>query len=90
MLAVFGNDSISRILLHVRRRGCVPSVELWRGLRLTSIPAQFVQRNPTLQDVRTVKIKPYLLFLTVRLTTLIAYAFNLTPITCGGWSLVTK
>ncbi len=41
MLEVFDNDSI----LHVRRRDCVPSVELRRRLCLTSIPAQLVQRR---------------------------------------------
>ncbi len=44
MLEVFDNDSIHRIL-HVRRRDCVPSVELWRHLCLTSIPALLVQRR---------------------------------------------
>ncbi len=42
MLEVFDNDSIRRIL-RVRRRDCVPSVELRRRLRLTSIPALLVQ-----------------------------------------------
>ncbi len=44
MLEVFDNDSIRRIL-HVKRRDCVPSVELRRRLYLTSIPALFVQRR---------------------------------------------
>ncbi len=44
MLEVFDNDSISRIL-RVRRRDCVPSVELRRRLCLTSIPALLVQRR---------------------------------------------
>ncbi len=44
MLEVFDNDSIRRIL-RVRRRGCVPSVELRRRLSLTSIPALLVQRG---------------------------------------------
>ncbi len=44
MLAVFGNDTIRRIL-HMRRRDCVPTAELRRRLRLTSIPAQPVQRR---------------------------------------------
>ncbi len=42
MLEVFDNDSIRRIL-RVRRRDCVPSVELRRRLSLTSIPALLVQ-----------------------------------------------
>ncbi len=44
MLEVFDNDSIRRIL-RIRRRDCVPSVELRRRLCLISIPAQFVQRR---------------------------------------------
>ncbi len=44
MLEVFGNDIIRRIL-RVRRRDCVPSVELHRRLCLTSIPALLVQRK---------------------------------------------
>ncbi len=44
MLEVFGNDSIRRIL-RVRRRVCVPSVELHRRLSLTSMPALLVQRR---------------------------------------------
>ncbi len=44
MLEVFDNDSIHRIL-RVRHRDCVPSVELRRRLRLTSIPALLVQRR---------------------------------------------
>ncbi len=44
MLEVFDNDSIRRIL-HVKRRDCVPSVELRRHLCLTSIPALLVQRR---------------------------------------------
>ncbi len=44
MLGVFDNDSIRRIL-RVRHRDCVPSVELRRGLCLTSIPALIVQRR---------------------------------------------
>ncbi len=44
MLEVFDNDSIRRIL-RVRRRDCVPSVELRRRLYLTSIPALLVQRR---------------------------------------------
>ncbi len=43
MLEVFDNDSIRRIL-HVRRRDCVPSVELRRRLCLTRMPAPLVQR----------------------------------------------
>ncbi len=43
-LEVFDNGSIHRIL-HVRRRDCVPAAELRRRLRLTSIPALFVQRR---------------------------------------------
>ncbi len=41
-MAALDNDSIRRSL-HVRRRDCVPSVEQWRRLRLTSIP--LVQRR---------------------------------------------
>ncbi len=44
MLEVFDNDSIRRIL-RVRRRGCVPSLELRRRFRITSIPALLVQRR---------------------------------------------
>ncbi len=44
MLEVFANDRIRRIL-RVRRRDCVPSVELRRCLCLTSIPVLFVQRR---------------------------------------------
>ncbi len=44
VLEVFDNDSIRRIL-RVRRRDCVPSVELRRRLCLTSIPALVVQRR---------------------------------------------
>ncbi len=44
MLEFFDNDSIRRIL-RVRRRDCVPSVELRRRLCLTSIPALLVQRR---------------------------------------------
>ncbi len=44
MLEVFDVDSIRRIL-RVRRRDCVPSVELRRRLCLTSIPALVVQRR---------------------------------------------
>ncbi len=44
MLEVFDNDSIHRNL-YVRRRDCVPSVELRRRLCLTSIPALLVQRR---------------------------------------------
>ncbi len=44
MLEVFDNDSIRRIL-RVRRRDCVPSVELRRRLCLTSIPSLLVQRR---------------------------------------------
>ncbi len=44
MLEVFDNDSIRRIL-RVRRRDCVPSVELRRRLSLTGIPALLVQRR---------------------------------------------
>ncbi len=44
MLEVFDNDSIRRIL-RVRRRDCVPSVELRCRLCLTRIPALLVQRR---------------------------------------------
>ncbi len=44
MLEVFDNDSIRRIL-RVRRRDCVPSVELRHRLCLTRIPALLVQRR---------------------------------------------
>ncbi len=44
MLEVFDNDSTRRIL-RVRRRDCVPSVELRRPLSLTSMPALLVQRR---------------------------------------------
>ncbi len=44
MLEVFDHDSIHRIL-RVRRRDCVPSVELRRRLCLTSIPVLLVQRR---------------------------------------------
>ncbi len=44
MLEVFDNDSIHRIL-RVRGRDYMPSVELWRRLCLTSIPALLVQRR---------------------------------------------
>ncbi len=44
MLEVFNNDSIRRIL-RVKRRDCVPSVELRRRLCLTRIPALLVQRG---------------------------------------------
>ncbi len=44
MLEVYDNDSIRRIL-HLRRRGCVPSVELQRYLCLTSMSALLVQRR---------------------------------------------
>ncbi len=44
ILEVFDNDSIRRIL-RVRRRDCVPSVELRRRLCLTRIPALLVQRR---------------------------------------------
>ncbi len=44
MRSFFDNDSIRRIL-PVRRRGCVPSVELRRRLCLTSMPALLVQRR---------------------------------------------
>ncbi len=44
MLEVFANDSTHRVL-RVRRRDCVPTVELRRRLSLTSIPAPLVQRR---------------------------------------------
>ncbi len=44
MLEVFDNDSI-RHILRVRRRDCVPSVELRRRLCLAGIPALLVQRR---------------------------------------------
>ncbi len=44
MLEVFDNDSIHRIL-RVRRRDCVPFVELRRRLCLTSITPLLVQRR---------------------------------------------
>ncbi len=44
MLEVLDNDSNRRIL-RVRRRDCVPSVELRRRLCLTSIPPLVVQRR---------------------------------------------
>ncbi len=44
MLEVFDNDSIRRILC-VRRRDCVPSLELRRRLCLTRTPALLVQRR---------------------------------------------
>ncbi len=44
MLEVFDNDSIRRIL-RVRRRDCVPSVELCCRLCLTSILALLVQKR---------------------------------------------
>ncbi len=44
MLEVFDNDSIRRIL-HLRCRDCVPTAELRRRLRLTSILAQLDQRR---------------------------------------------
>ncbi len=44
MLEVFDNASIRRILC-VRRRDCVPSVELRRRLCQTSLPALLVQRR---------------------------------------------
>ncbi len=44
MLSVFGNDSIHRIL-RVRRKDCVPSVQLRRSLCLTSIPTLLVERR---------------------------------------------
>ncbi len=44
ILEGFDNDSIRRIL-RVKRRDCVPSVELRRRLCLTSIPTLLVQRR---------------------------------------------
>ncbi len=44
MLAAFDNDSIRRIL-RIRRRDCMPSVELHRRLCFTSIPALLLQRR---------------------------------------------
>ncbi len=44
MMEVFDNDSIRRIL-RVRGRDSVPSVKLWRRLRLTCIPTLLVQRK---------------------------------------------
>ncbi len=44
MVEVFDNDSIRRIL-PVRRRDCVPSMELRRRLCLASIPTLLVQRR---------------------------------------------
>ncbi len=44
ILEVFDNDSTRRIL-RVRRRDCVPTVELRRRLSLASIPALLVQRR---------------------------------------------
>ncbi len=44
MVKVFDNHSIRRIV-RVRRRDCVPSVELRRRLCLTSTPALLVQRR---------------------------------------------
>ncbi len=44
MLAVFDNDSIHHNL-PAGRRDCVPTVELRHRLRLTSVPAQLVQRR---------------------------------------------
>ncbi len=44
MLADLNNDSIHHIL-RIRRRDCVPSVELRRRLCLTSEPALLVQRR---------------------------------------------
>ncbi len=45
VLAVYGNDSI-RYNLHLRRRDCVPSVELRRRLYLTIMSTLLVQRRP--------------------------------------------
>ncbi len=42
MLEVFNNDIIHRII-GIRRKDCVPSVELRRRLCITSIPALLVQ-----------------------------------------------
>ncbi len=44
MLEIFDNDSIRRIL-RLRRRDCVPSVELRRRMCLTSKAALLVQRR---------------------------------------------
>ncbi len=44
MLVVFGNDRIRRFL-NMGRSGRVPTAELPRRLRLTSMPAQLVQRR---------------------------------------------
>ncbi len=44
MVEVFDNDSI-RCILRVRRRDCVPSVEMRRHLCLTNKPALLVQRR---------------------------------------------
>ncbi len=44
MLEDFDNNSIRRIL-RVRRKDCVPSVELRRRLCLTSVPALLAQRR---------------------------------------------
>ncbi len=44
ILGIFDNDSI-RHILSVRRRDCVPFVELRRRICLTRIPAQLVQRR---------------------------------------------
>ncbi len=44
MLPAFDNGSI-HCILHMRRTECVPAAELRRHLRLTSIPAQLVQRR---------------------------------------------
>ncbi len=44
MLEVFDNDSINRFLC-VRRRDCVPSVELRRRLCITSILVLLVQKR---------------------------------------------
>ncbi len=44
MLTVFDNKTIRRIL-HARRRDCVPKVELWCRLCLSSISAQLIQRR---------------------------------------------
>ncbi len=46
MLEVLQNDSI-RCILHVKRRDCVPSVNVRRRLCLPSIPAQLVQGRLT-------------------------------------------
>ncbi len=44
VLAILENDSI-RSILHVISRGCVPTAELRRRLRLTNITAQLVRRR---------------------------------------------